>query len=139
VVAIVSVVIVIVPVALRAPTMFIFIPPTMAVIPTILARLAQLVPCMVRLAALPSMVFDSFMKAMIRPGDAPLALVLVRAQTGRAGEQQKSRQCRTGQCDLGRSKNSPLMFYLHPVPLLDLKESPWAGSDESNRKLRQGI
>src|SRR3981081_370008 len=63
------VVIVVIPVALGAPTMLVFIPPTMIVAPAVVARLAQFASRMVRLLALAPMAFDRFMEMMIRPGD----------------------------------------------------------------------
>jgi hypothetical protein len=114
--AIVAVVIVIVPVAVGAPTMAIFIPPAMAVIPAILARFAQLGARMIRLPALASMMLDRFVKTMVSLGNAVLAIV-IRAQTRSACEEQESRQRRTGQRDFSRPENSRLQFCLHPVLL----------------------
>ena len=56
--------------------MSVFIPPTVAAVPAILARFTQLRARMVGLAALASMMLDGFMEAMIRFGDAPLAIVI---------------------------------------------------------------
>jgi hypothetical protein len=119
-VAIVAVVIVIIPVPLGAPTMAIFVPPPMTVAPAILTRFAQLGARMVRLPALASMMFDRFVKTMVSLGNAVLAIV-VGAQTRNAGEEQESRQRRTGQRDFSHPENSRLQFCLHPVLLCFLK------------------
>ena len=86
----IAIMIVIVPVMFGAPTMAIFVPPPMTVVPAILARFAQLGARMIRLPALASMMLDGFVKTMVSLGNAVLAIV-IGAQTRRAGEQQKSR------------------------------------------------
>jgi hypothetical protein len=111
------IVVMIVPVALGAPAMPVFIPPAMPVLPTKFARFAQLVPGFVCLLALAPMMFDGFMKVMIRPGDSLLAIVVIGAQTRSAGEEKESRQRRTGQRYFACPKNSRLKFCLHPVLL----------------------
>jgi hypothetical protein len=115
--AILAVVIVIIPVALGAPTMLVFIPPTMIVAPAVVARLAQLASCMVRLLALAPMALDRFMEMMIRLRDSLLATVAIGAQTRRAAEKEKSRQRSAGERYFSRPKNSGLKFCLHPVLL----------------------
>jgi hypothetical protein len=119
------VVIVVIPVALGAPTMLVFIPPTMIVAPAVVARLAQFATRMVRLLALAPMALDRFMEMMIRLRDSLLAAVFTGAQTRRAAEKQKSRQRSTSQryfsrvknSYVSRPKNSGLKFCLHPVLL----------------------
>jgi hypothetical protein len=115
--AIVPVVIVVIPVTLGAPTMLVFIPPAMVAGVAILAGFVQFVASLVSLAAVAAMVFNGFMKTMIRLGDAPLATIFIGAQTRSAGEEQETRQRRTGQRYLPGSKNSRLKFGLHPVLL----------------------
>src|ERR1700730_5918981 len=104
--AILAIVIVVIPVALGAPTMLVFIPPTMIVAPAVVARLAQLASCMVRLLALAPMALDRFMEMMIRLRDSLLATVAIGAQTRSTGEEQKSRQRSTGQHYFSRAKHS---------------------------------
>jgi hypothetical protein len=111
------VVVVVIPIALGAPTMAVFVPPTMTVAPTILAGLAQLGASVFGLLAFASMMLDRFMKAMVGFGNASLAIVLAGAQSRCAAEEQKSRQCRPGQRDFARAKNSRVKVYLHPVLL----------------------
>jgi hypothetical protein len=81
-IGLVAVVIVVVPIAIRAPAMAVFIPPAMAVFPTPGARLGKLMAILRGLRAVPTMMLGGFMELVIRAGDAPLAVV-VRAQ--RAG------------------------------------------------------
>lgn len=118
--AIVPVVIVVVPVALGAPTVTVFIPPAMIAGVAILASFVQLMASVVGLAALASMMLDGFMETMIRPGDTLLAIV-IGAQTRRAGKEQESRQGCAGQRDFCYSKNPRLKFSLHPVLSSNLK------------------
>jgi hypothetical protein len=123
--AILAVVIVVIPVALGAPTMLVFIPPTMIVAPAVVARLAQFATRMVRLLALAPMALDRFMEMMIRLRDSLLATVAIGAQTRRAAEKEKSRQRSAGEryfsraknSYVSRPKNSGLKFCLHPVLL----------------------
>jgi len=112
--AIVPIVIVIIPVTVGAPTVTVFIPPAVIAGVAILAGFVELTASIIGLAAFASMMLNGFMKAMIGPGNALLAIV-VGAQTRSAGEEQKSRQCRTGQGDFSCSKNSRLKFCLHPI------------------------
>src|ERR1700687_54160 len=114
--AVLAIVIVIIPVAVGAPTMLVFIPPAVRAAPATLTRFVQLMASFVRLAAVASMMLDGFMKTMIRLGDAFLAIVIIGAQTRSAGEEQESRQSGTGQRYFSRSQNSR-QFCLHPVLL----------------------
>jgi hypothetical protein len=111
----VTIVVVVVPIAVRVPTMLVFVPPAMRVAPAIFARFVQFVPSLIGLSAFASVMLDGFMKTMIRPGDAPLAIVVIAAQTRRAGEEQEARQRGTRQHYFPDSKNSRLKFGLHPV------------------------
>jgi len=72
----VTVVIVIIPIAIRVPPAAIFVPPTMAFSPTAFARLAQFVACMVGLPAIPTVMFGGFVKPVVRFRDAALATVI---------------------------------------------------------------
>jgi hypothetical protein len=97
--------------------MSVLIPPTVAAVPAILTRFAQLRARMVGLTALASMMLDGFMKAMIRFGNAPLAIVVICAQTRGATEEQESGQRSACQHGLSGPENSRLQFCLHPVLL----------------------
>jgi len=112
--AIIPIVIVIIPVAVGAPTVTVFIPPAVIASVAILAGFVELTASTIGLAAFASMMLNGFMKTMIGPRNALLAIV-VGAQTRSAGEEQKSRQCSTGQRDFSCSKNSRLKFCLHPI------------------------
>ncbi len=74
--AIVSIVIVIIPVALGAPTVAVFIPPAMVAGVAILACFVELTASLVGLTAVATMVFNGFMKTMIGPGNALLATII---------------------------------------------------------------
>jgi len=74
--AIVPIVIVIIPIAVRAPTVTVFIPPAMVAGVTILAGFVELTASLVGLTAVATMVFNGFMKTMIGPGNALLATII---------------------------------------------------------------
>lgn len=80
------VVIVVVPITIRAPAVAIFIPPAMAVFPTPFARFCQSMAILRGLRAVPTVMLSGFMELVIRAGDALLAVV-VRAQ--RAGTREE--------------------------------------------------
>jgi hypothetical protein len=111
----VTIVVVVVPIAVGVPTVLEFVPPAMRAVPAILARFVQLMASVVRLPTLTPMMFDGFMKTMIGPGDAPLASIVIGAQTRCAAEEQKARQRGARQHYFPDSKNSRLKFGLHQV------------------------
>ena len=89
-IGLVAVVIVVVPIAICAPAVAIFIPPAMAVFPTPGARLGKLMPILRGLRAIPTMMLCGFMESVIRAGDAPLAIVVIRAQRSGTREDERS-------------------------------------------------
>jgi hypothetical protein len=111
----VMIVVVVVPVAIGMPTMLVFIPPAMSAVPAIFAGLVQFMASVVRLPALTPMTLDGFVKMMIGPRNAPLASVVIGAQTRSAGEEQESRQRGAGQHYFSDGENSRQKFGLHPV------------------------
>jgi hypothetical protein len=86
-IALVAVVIVVVPIAIRTPAVTVFIPPAMTVFPTPGTRFGELMAILRGLRAIPTMMLGGFMEFVIRTGDAPLAVVVVRAQ--RAGTREE--------------------------------------------------
>src|SRR5207249_4376140 len=73
-VAIVSVVI---PIAIGMPTMAVFIPPAMPLIPAAFPCFVQLPPRVIRLPAVPAVVFRGFVEFVVRLGDAALTTIVV--------------------------------------------------------------
>jgi hypothetical protein len=69
------IVVVIVPIMLGAPPAPVNVPPTMTVVPTVRASFGQFVAGVVRFAAFGTVVFDSFVKVMVGPDDALLAII----------------------------------------------------------------
>ena len=69
--------IVVIPIAVGMPAVAVFVPPTVPLAPAAFARLVKFVTRMVRLPAVPAVIFDSFVQPMIRFGDAPLATIIV--------------------------------------------------------------
>ena len=70
----------IVPVSLGSPFVFVFVPPAVAVIPAVLARLVQIVARPVRLFALHTVMFNRLVQTVVCPLDTVLAIVVVRPQ-----------------------------------------------------------
>ena len=81
----------IVPVAIGAPAVAVFIPPAMAVFPTPGACFRQFVAVLRGLRAVPAMALGGFMEFVVHANDPPLAVV-VRAQWGGAGEEKRDAQ-----------------------------------------------
>jgi len=75
----VVIVVVIIPIAVGAPAMVVFVPPPVCVRPAILACLVQLVARLFHLPALPAVMFGGFVNPVIGFGDFPLACPLIGA------------------------------------------------------------
>jgi hypothetical protein len=88
-----AVVIAVIPITVRVPAMPIFIPPTMAFPPATFASFTQLMPRMVRLPAVPAVVFDSLVQSVVCLDDAPLTAVIVMGEgTRRRAERQQANE-----------------------------------------------
>jgi hypothetical protein len=86
-----AVVIVVIPIAITAPAVAVFIPPAMPLIPAAFPRFVQFVPRVIRLPAVPAVVFHGFMYSVVCLGDAPLAIaVVIRARTRRSGKNRQA-------------------------------------------------
>lgn len=72
---VIVVVIVIIPIMVGVPTMPIFIPPAMIVLPAVGTCSGKFLPPMLRLVALPTVVLDRFVKVMVCLSDALLTIV----------------------------------------------------------------
>jgi len=70
-------VIVFVPVAIRVPTVFVFVPPPVIFAPATLARFVQFMALVLCLLTVPPMSLDGLMEFMIGVSDAPLAALIV--------------------------------------------------------------
>jgi hypothetical protein len=89
----VVIMIMVIPIMIRMPAMFVFIPPSVVDIPATLTRIVQLVTPTLSLLALVAVTLDSFVEPVIGSCDAPLAVV-IGAQVRRAYEHEKASQCR---------------------------------------------
>src|SRR5579859_7556393 len=89
--------VVVVPIALGAPPMLVFIPPAVTAAPAIFTSFVKVATRVVRLTAVAAVVLDGLVQPMVGPRNAPLAIVVISAQARRAGEQQKSRERGTRQ------------------------------------------
>jgi hypothetical protein len=83
----VSIVVVVIPIAFRVPAVAVFVPPTMVLVPAVFPRVTQLMARTIRLLALPSVMLHGFMQFVVRLGDAALAtVVVIRKRTRRSRE-----------------------------------------------------
>jgi hypothetical protein len=74
--AIVPIVIVIVPIAIGAPTVTVFVPPAMIAGIAILAGFVQIMASLLSLAAIATVVFNGFVKTVVGPGNALLTTII---------------------------------------------------------------
>jgi len=88
--------VVIIPVAVRVPTMIVFVPPLVCVCPAVLSRFVQLLARVYHLSAFPTVVFGGFVQPMIGFCDAPLACPFIGANRRCTDENQSAcqRRCR---------------------------------------------
>jgi len=105
------VVVVIVPVAIAAPTMAIFIPPTVAITPATLPGLVQFMTPVVCLAAVPAVMLNGLVEFVVGSIDAPLAIII-----GHGARSARESKC-TGYCGRGEC-------YLSEKLRVSFKQSP---------------
>ena len=90
------IVVVIIPVAVRAPAAAIFVPPPVDVRPAVLPFLAQLVSCVVCLAALPAIPLNGLVHTTVGSRNASLAIpLIIGANRWCTYKSQSSSQCRS--------------------------------------------
>src|SRR5260370_13122939 len=87
--------VVLIPVAVRVPTMIVFVPPLVCVRPAVLSRLVQLLARVYHLSAFPTVVFGGFVQPMIGFCDAPLARPFIGANRRGTHENQSACQRRS--------------------------------------------
>jgi hypothetical protein len=87
---IVAVVVVVAPIAVSVPLMFVFVPPTVSGRPTALTLLMQLVSPVLGLVAMNAVMLDGFVKVMVDFGDAFLAIIVSVHERDSDGEREKS-------------------------------------------------
>src|SRR5260370_16346809 len=87
----------------------------MSLVPAAFPRFAQFVPRMVRLPAVPAVIFDSFVQPMIRFGDAPLATIIVVDGCPRGSREDHHSQER---CFPAHGSRPQLLFSLFTDPVL---------------------
>jgi hypothetical protein len=100
--ALVAVVVVLVPVAVRVPAVFVFVPPLVTFTPAPLPSLVQFTTLVVCLPAVASMLLDGLVKFMIGMSHPALTPVIVfGVKAGDRSEEQSRRQCgsrKQGRC-----------------------------------------
>jgi len=86
----------VIPIALRAPAVSVFIPPAVPLVPAVLPGFMQLMPRTIRLSAVPAVMLYGFVEFVVRLGNAVLATIVVFG--GRPGCswkcQQAQKRCR---------------------------------------------
>ena len=108
----------VVPVAVGVPAALVFIPPAVIGGVTVFASLAQLVARVRGLPAVPAVMFDGLVKAVVGSGDAVLTLILIRACVRRGGEKQHSSECGAGHQQLSELDNSSTMICFHRFSII---------------------
>ena len=90
----VTIVIVVIPIAICVPATAVFIPPAVAFVPAAFPRFMQIVARTIRLPAVPAVVFHGFVQSVVRSGDTPLAgIITFRGRPRRARECQHADKC----------------------------------------------
>ena len=97
---VVTIMVVVIPITVMMPAVFVYVPPLLASSPTALPDLVQFLAPMIRLGAVVSVVFNRLVEFVIGACSAPLAIVVIGARAGQADEQEHSSQCRGSQCPL---------------------------------------
>jgi hypothetical protein len=103
----------VVPITVVMPAAIIFIPPPMMGAVAILAGLVQFVPRAIRLAAVPAMMLDSFMKVVVGSSDAVLTLGFVRLYVRWTCKHQYACERRSGRDQLPELDHSQTTLRFH--------------------------
>ena len=103
----IAVVIVVIPVPLRVPVTLIFIPPPMPTAPAPLACFLQIMARAFRLLASRAMMFNRLVELMIRMRNPALAIIIIRPQSRRSAEQQKTAKRHCGNSRVTEQKTHP--------------------------------
>ena len=119
-----SIVVMIIPVAVGMPPMFMFVPPTMVAVPAPLACFVQLLAPAVGLPAVGAMMLDRFMQPVIGSRQAPLAIIVIGAQLRCSGEKQASGQSDGWEKQSFEQLATACEMGIHSLSLLN---PPWLG------------
>jgi hypothetical protein len=103
----------IIPIAVAVPPMFVLIPPPVIRAPAILPSFMQFMSRMVGLPAVPTMMLHSLMQFVVGFRQTVLALRFVRTKARRAGEQQHSgqRRSRYNQLSVLQDPQTPFIYH----------------------------
>jgi hypothetical protein len=112
--------VIIIPSVFRTPLAAFRIPPLVVLIPAILASFSQFVTRVLCLPAVPTVVFNGLVQAMICFFGPVLAFRLVGANTRRARKQQKTDQSRESHEQFPVLQYSQTPFHMHLVLLSTL-------------------
>jgi hypothetical protein len=94
----VTIMVVVIPIAIRVPAMSVFIPPPMIPVPAALPHCSQLATPLFGLSALVAVMFDRFVQFVIGFRNPSLAIVVIGPQLRCARKHQKAGQCCQGKC-----------------------------------------
>jgi len=124
----VVIVVVIIPIAIGMPPVAVFVPPAMSFVPAAFPRLVQFVACVIRLPAVPAVMFHGFVEFVVRLGDAPLAIpVVVCSRARRSGKKYQADKRRGS--EHGLSEKLPLSHLnLHFLSILPYSPLGWGGA-----------
>ncbi|SRR5229473_3986631 len=119
----VAIVVVVIPIAIAVPAVAVFVPPAMPLIPAAFPRFVQFVPRVIRLPAVPAVVFHGFVEFVVRLGDAALAIaVVIRPCARRSGKNQHANKHRGSEHGLSE-KLFPSRLKFHILSILPYSPS----------------
>src|ERR1700759_2712532 len=84
------IVVVVIPVTIRAPAMSVLVPPALVVLPTPRASVSQFLAPMPSVGTIPAMLFRCFVQFMIGLDDAFLAIVIGTEDRGASGKEKRA-------------------------------------------------
>src|SRR5215472_8282822 len=86
----ITVVIVIIPIAVHAPAMLVFVPPPLVGVPAALARFVQFMPRVLGLLALIAVMLDCLVQAVVSPRNPLLTIIVCAHLRRRTAEYEKT-------------------------------------------------
>jgi hypothetical protein len=130
----IMVMIVFVPIAICVPAVSVLIPPFVDAVPAIFARLVQLLPGMVCLAAVPPMMLNSLVDPVICFGESMLAGVIVGRRPRRSAQQQEPSHRYRCQCCSYKPLPASCQKFLHfGIPPESAQGKGWRSASQYRR------
>jgi hypothetical protein len=110
------IVVVIIPITVMMPAVFVHLPPLVVLSPAAFTRLMQLVAPVIRLVAVVSVVFDGFVEIVVRVCNPPPATVVISGCAGRTRKQEHGSQHSCRRHLLSEGYYFRVTWYLHSHP-----------------------